>query len=388
MIPTRLFDGFVVVMFWSAAGIFALAMGLMVLLLLTRIRAIARRRRTQYLVNFWREVFTGAKRPRAGRVTPRDAFTVLSLWNDFHRVRDEGAPGVRPERLREVARRYGLDLAAERLLARGDAGDRLVALTFMSYAPAPASVERVIACASSELGELSLAAQRALVAMNPAYMAAFAHAIAGRDDYRASSVEKSIAAIGPAIATAPITALAVADDPPAAMRLLRFFPLLETEPARRAIRRILERDPGPDLAAAALRALAPFVQPEDGEIVRRFLTAGPPFVRIAAVGALQPICETSDRDALLKLLADRDSWVRYRAAQVLVERFTREGVEGDLRREIADRYARDALTQVLAERSVIELREFVAQETGEEANAPERVALPLRRAIDEMRTQA
>lgn len=388
MIPVHVFDVFVVIMFWSAAVIFALAMALMVLLLLTRIRAIARRRRTRYLVEFWRNVFTGSTHPAARHIAWGDAFTVLSLWNDFHRVRAEGSPGVPPEQLAQIARDYGLNRAAARLLARGDPGDQLVALTFMSHVPLPEQFENIVSRVDSEYGELSLAAYRALVAIDAAHMRAFAQAIAQREDYRASTVEKAIAAIGPAVATEPIVNMLSPLNPQAAIRLLRFFPLLEATAARRTILRILDGMPVADLAAAALRALADLIQPQDRATVLPFLSHPVPFVRIAAIGALQPVCETSDRDALFALLSDADSWVRYRAAQLLVERFTREGIEGDLRREVADRYARDALTQVLAERSVIELREFVAEETGTPPEPDERTVPQERRPIDEMRAHA
>lgn len=388
MIPVRVFGAFIVIMFWSAAVIFAVAMALMVLLLLTRIRAIGRRRRTRYLVAFWRHVFTGATRPPIRRIAPRDAFTVLSLWNDFHRVRAEGSPGMPVDQLTQIARSYGLDRAAARLLTRGDPGDQLVALNFMSHAPSPEQIENIVARVHSEYGELSLAAYRALVAIDSAHMSALAQAIAQREDYRASAVEKAIAAIGPAVATDPIVTLVSTQNPQESIGLLRFFPLLEKAAARRAILRILEGAPEPDLAAAALRALPGLVQAQDHGVVLRFLAHPVPFVRIAAIGALKPVCETSDRDALLALLSDTDSWVRYRAAQLLVERFTREGIEGDLRREVADRYARDALTQVLAERSVIELREFVAEETGASPQPGERSLAQERLPIDEMRAHA
>ena len=367
---------------------FGLAMGLMVLLLLTRIRAIARRKRTYFLVAFWREVFTGAQRPAVRAIARGDAFTILSLWNDFHRVRTDDSPGVPSARLVETARTYGLDRAAAQLLARGDPGDQLVALTFLSYAPSPAQIEKIASCATSAYGELALAAYRALVALDAAYMDAFARAIAERDDFRASTVQNALTAIGPAITTTSIVKLVSVQDPQASIRLLRFFPLLEPAIARQTILGLLEGSPGADVAAAGLRALAELAVPEDGATVRRFLSHPVAFVRIAAIGALQPICESSDRAALLALLSDSDSWVRYRAAQLLVEHFTREGVEGDLRREVADRYARDALTQVLAERSAIELREFVAQETGQAPEADPGTVPAERRPIDEMRAHA
>src|SRR5947209_7325165 len=125
MISAAGFKIFIDVMFWSALGVLGLSMSLMVLLLLARIRAIAQRKHIEALVAVWRRIFTGASKTRR-EVAARDTFTVLSLWNDFQRVRTD-TQGVAREQLDEIARVQQFDPLALRLLRRGDAGDRIVA---------------------------------------------------------------------------------------------------------------------------------------------------------------------------------------------------------------------------------------------------------------------
>ncbi len=387
MVSAADFDIFVKVMFWSAVAIFDVSMALMVLLLLVRIRAIARRRHTQKLVALWRAIFTGVLPNLPRRIVRRDAFTVLNLWTDFHRVQSNGR-GVSSEVLSKVAAVQGFDRMAARLLTRGDAGDRLVALTFLGYYPLPAIVDDIRRCAFSALGELSLAAHRALVAIDPIMMRGFADAIAERDDFQPRTVGQILKAIGPQTASIPMVEAAKSHERAGRVRILRYFTLLDAAVARSALREILENDDNPEVLAAALRSLTPFSSIDDRPVVRRFLNHPAAFVRIAAIRALVPICDAQDRSTLMTLLGDHDAWVRYRAAQTLLDCFAHEGTEGDLRRDVADRYARDALTQVLMERSVVELRQSVADENGTaQAVADERCAPVEWRRMDAMRTE-
>lgn len=384
MASAAAFNIFIAAMFWSALAIFGLAMALMVLLLVVRIRAIARRRRTARVVAFWRGIFTGARPNVRRRIAWRDAFTVLNLWNDFQRVRAGGA-GIAADALAAVAAVQGFDRLAQRLLTRGDAGDRLVAMTFLGYFPAAGSEPALLASSRSEYGELAIAAHRALVALDPVRMRGFAEAIAARDDFRPRTVEHVLKAIGPHVTSKPMAEVLLAQPGAARARMLRYFPLLDGAVAHPALISVLNGAADPDVIAAALRALTPFGVPADRPVIRHFLAHEAAFVRVAALGALLPVCDEDDREIVMTLVRDSDSWVRYRAAQALLERFSGDGEEGDLRREVADRYARDALTQVLAERSVVALREFVAAETGATREPEERGARIERRPMHGMR---
>jgi HEAT repeat protein len=73
-------------------------------------------------------------------------------------------------------------------------------------------------------------------------------------------------------------------------------------------------------------------------------------VRVQAVKALGRIGDRSDTARLALLLADREWWVRYRAAQALVELPWMKRADLDaLRASLEDRYAADMLAQVVAE---------------------------------------
>jgi HEAT repeat protein len=75
---------------------------------------------------------------------------------------------------------------------------------------------------------------------------------------------------------------------------------------------------------------------------------------VQAVKALGRIGERADTARLAHLLADREWWVRYRAAQALVELPWLKRADLDaLHATLDDRYAADMLAQVMAEQDAL-----------------------------------
>lgn len=354
MVSVADFNIFIVVMFWSAITIFSLAIGLMVLLLAVRIRAINRRKHIRKVVAYWRDVFTGVTPSAPTKVRRSDAFTVLNLWNDFHQVRTDRS-GVSDSRLESVALAHRFDQLAIRLL-RGDVGSKLVALTTIGYLRLSEALPQIRLLTDDELGEVSLAAFRALVLIDSSQIGALVHALAVRDDWRPRAVEQLLRELGTKTISEPLARAIRGATDAQLVALLRYFTICDPSAVRGAVYEILESREDAGVSAAALRALTSFAQAQDRPLVRRFLKHPQFFVLVAAIGALAPICEVADRATLTGLLGHGNSWVRYRAAQLLLDCYTHENGASDLRRDIADRYARDALTQVLAERSVLASR--------------------------------
>jgi HEAT repeat protein len=71
---------------------------------------------------------------------------------------------------------------------------------------------------------------------------------------------------------------------------------------------------------------------------------------VLAAKALGRIGDASDVDRLVGLLGDREWWVRYRAAQAIVELPSLGRAQLDaLQAALTDRFAADILAQVMAE---------------------------------------
>jgi HEAT repeat protein len=103
----------------------------------------------------------------------------------------------------------------------------------------------------------------------------------------------------------------------------------------------------PEVVAAALKRVeSPRLLPH----VRRACAHGEWVVRTQAAAALGRVGDRGDRDELLRLLCDRGWWVRYRAAHALLSgRFGPAAEVAEAALALGDRYARDAVTHVLAE---------------------------------------
>jgi len=73
-------------------------------------------------------------------------------------------------------------------------------------------------------------------------------------------------------------------------------------------------------------------------------------VRVQAARALGRVGERSDAERLVALLGDAQWWVRYRAAQALLELPALSRADLDaLRASLTDRFAADMLSQAMAE---------------------------------------
>ncbi len=372
------FDGFVTIALWSAACVFALSLGMMVLLLVLRTVAVARRRHLATLAAFWRARFAGAG-GRLARVSARDAFSVLNFWNDA--VRAAAANGDAPldaGPLFAVAVSQDFAGLALTLLRRKDAGDRLAGLTTLGTLRVRAALPAIDASLDDVYGQVSLAAWRAAVRIEPVRLPAFALAIARHTDWQAREVEEVLREIGPEPISAPIAASIESASDAEVLRVMRYLILCEPETARTILRRVLAAREDPEVLASALRTFASSMLAQDRDVVRPFLAHPIPFVRIAAIGAFIPVCVAEDRATMLALLTDGNSWVRYRAAQAALDCFSAPGDESDLRSEVVDPYGRDAITQVLAERSAASLRGFLR----DEIPPPRRSSAPRRKAND------
>lgn len=134
-------------------------------------------------------------------------------------------------------------------------------------------------------------------------------------------------------------------------RTLRLLEALRLNVPQAILLRLLEPSNETATILAALRLI------NDSSLLpsaRNYLHHADWHVRVQAAKALGRLGEHADANRLISLLSDPEWWVRYRAAQALVGMpfFSRIEVEL-LRNHLSDRFARDMLNQVLAERQSI-----------------------------------
>ncbi|MDP1693144.1 MAG: HEAT repeat domain-containing protein [Burkholderiaceae bacterium] len=325
-----------------------LAMTLMVIAM--RVRDLHRTRRQHRTRARWRPVLVRAaigEAATAPRLLRHERMPLLLLWIQMQ----ESLRGEAHERLNRLGDRLGLYALARRLERSHQVASRVLGHATLGHFAHAGDWQQLDAGMQELHNPASLAAARALLRID-------ASSAAPRvlDRYLLHS-DWPAPRVGTLLRDTPHEAIGASY----AKRLfdgslyeqLRLLPLLrfaEVPNIDSLLDRLVHTSREPQVLAIALRQLQGPAALAD---VRRLSAHGDPLVRSAAAQALGRIGTADDQNRLMDLLVDGNWWVRYRAAQALVGM---PGVEADdmvqLRRLITDRYARDMLDQVLAERSL------------------------------------
>jgi len=331
------------------AGAFGLTFLLTLQTLLMRLLLILRERRRDRFLAVWKPLLMQSLEEvpeTVPAVAPGDAFTFLSIWNYLH----ESLLGEAREKLNRVARLAGADRLIHRMLRQGSVRRKLMAVTAVgrlgekSVWPA---LERLTASSNTVL---SFTAMKALVHIDAAAaMPTLVERIEKRDDWPLPRVAGILKEAGAGAVSEPLAAAALSSaSPPGAARLVRYLEFASSAAALPAIHRILRSSHDERVIRACLHVVR---DPGEADLVRSFVDHPDWLVRLDAAVALGRIGSEEDEPRLLALLDDSAWWVRYRAAEALASlpSVTPEKLER-LREEQADRFARDILGQVIAER--------------------------------------
>lgn len=337
--------------FWSGVGATVLSLLLLAWTLVLRVFAARARRREARVVARWRPILIEAalgETVALPLLAARDRMSFLRLWMGLHEsVRGEAADG-----LRAVARGLRLHLIVRLWLDRGLAR-RLIAGEALGMLREDSAWEDLSALATSAhplvsvvaaRAALRIAPERTLERMFPAWVL--------RRDWPMSSLMGMLDEAGPDRVTPPLlrslheaAAIGTNEGLP---RLIRCLPVAHWHEALPLLRTLLARSADVDVLIACLRAIG---EAQDADAVRPLLTNAAWAVRVQAARTLGQIGTAADAPALTALLSDPVWWVRLRAAEALdaLPGAARDRLPA-LLAEHPDRYARDAVTEVLARR--------------------------------------
>ncbi len=229
--------------------------------------------------------------------------------------------------------------------------DRLVAITALGHLHDRRAWDRLSQLAESPDGVVSLAAARALMRIDPER--AIDHVVRRlleRTDWPAAMVAAMLTEAGPdAVSDSLVTAAGEA-APERAPRLIRLLAFAHTEKATPLINRVLRDEDDLETLIACLRVAS---DPVLLDRIRQLLRDERWQIRLHAAQALGRLGTREDEPALVAALSDPQWWVRYRAAQALASLplIPVEHIER-LSRTVDDRFGRDILHQVLAEKEL------------------------------------
>jgi hypothetical protein len=333
---------------WVGIAIIGITMLLLVQTILLRMQLIMRQRREQRLVERWQPLFeqrmTALPQPLPS-IARSDWDTFLRLWN---RTQDS-LSGESKHKLNQLAWALGVTHVAQKLLTQKNMRKRLVAVTTLGHLQERNAWGRLRSIIDDPHPLLSLAAARALMQIDSsAALSELLPLFTHRHDWPLNRIAKIMDEAGPDAVTGPLTRAVEIAAPEDFPRLVRLLDSAHSDQALPAIRRILQSAADDRVISACLQALT---DSEDVGLARTYTRHPSWFVRVQAVSALGRIGSKEDRDALIAPLSDSVWWVRYRAAQALagLPKVTLDEVR-QIRDKINDRFAKDILAQVIAEK--------------------------------------
>jgi HEAT repeat protein len=317
-------------------------------LVLVRSRNAIYRRRQIVLTTRWRTIF---ERASAGQTLPdtlplirkADWFTVLAIYIQFQDARASD----------DIALRLGIADYALSLLERGDDADKILALNVLGHIRDVRALESAVVLTREQGPELSRTAAHCALRIDPSFIAGTLRLLLVRDDWVRSRVEVMLREVdADALGAAMRDAVAEASQE-AAPRLLDYVRFCPADSAHRICDDVLNTSRNPEALAAALRSLAPLAQDRDHAMAVRFTNHEESIVALSALRVLRKCVRGEDRELLIKMTSHPDYWVRLRAAEAAVQLFpTVERAEA-FSASLTDRYARDAIEQVLAEKAMV-----------------------------------
>ncbi len=334
----------------SGAIVATLTLLLTIQVFVMRLLLIARSRRAERCLSTWQPILFRAVEglpSELPRLAGRDVPTFLGLWNHLQASVVDDAK----ERLNEVARRAGIPEIARAMVRRGSLSRRLLAIVTLGQLQDRSTWNALCACAAGPHVVLSLTAARALVQIDrEAAIRQLMPAIGTRLDWPMARVASLLRDAGPDVVSDALAAAAIAAPPREASRLIRYLDVVHSEAAIPAVRQIMSRSDDKDVIAACLRVVQ---DPEDLDVIRRFLDDPRWEIRVQAATAVGRLGTADDEQRLAQCLCDPEWWVRYRAAQALCTLLVDSPERLDrLQREHENAFARDVLAQARAERSL------------------------------------
>ena len=340
-------DRFTAVAWVVAAATLAISVALALCVLAMRWRTAARERARERFVAAWRPLMfdhlVGGK-PVLPAVSPHDEESFLLLWIQLQDgLRGEARAGFNP-----IAEAVGARRMIHRRLEGRDALGRLLALRTLGYLGDAADYGEVLRYLDDPRPYLCLAAARALVHIDPRRAPDdILPRLAVRVDWPIPLFSTVLAEADVARLPAWLREIVPQLSVEKLVRMLPLVSIIDAGSAEDILRDLLAADGDPEVLCAALKRVS---SPALAPLVRRACEHGAWAVRTQAAAVLGRIGALPERDLLVRLLGDREWWVRYRAAQALCSgRFGAADEIRTLAEQLKDRFAVDIIEHAIAE---------------------------------------
>lgn len=364
-------DPKIVFAFWLGVVVTVMTVVMLTVILVMRQLVLRRERIHARAVELWKQVLTTDADPTTPPPVLRaqDLSGFLEVWNDVH----EPLHGGTTPRLSRIAGEVGLEKHLYRILAHRGFHKQLIAIIALGHVKNSANFHRIEGFLDDRSPIVSLCAARALMQIDPSRAASmFVPQIVRRQDWSQGSIATILREVSDdhvvARELSEATLQAHAETAP---RLVRLLASVNPQVAGPIIRRSLSTSSDERLMSTCLQVMA---NPADLDLVRPLLTHARWHVRMQAAVTLGRLGGAEEAPRLVDMLVDEQWWVRYRAAQGLLKLPSVDVAEmRRIQQAQTDKYARDVIDHVLAERQQAEhaptVASVLATSAGEHADA-------------------
>jgi hypothetical protein len=316
-----------------------------------RVATVIGDHRRRFVIARWRSVFAGAmlsdvdaREVGLPRYSRRQRTDLLEEWNSVRACLD----GDAVDNLIVAAQRLNLHKVARRMLSRHRVSTQLLAMETLGNMRDGAEWDRIAGFVRHPNTALSVTAAKALAQIDRRRAAELVvPQVIERADWPPATAARILSVLGPELITQPLCQAILMADQETAVHLLRFAGLLRPEALERLVEEVIRTRDEPPVLSAVLQ-----VCPDQAGAPRITALAQHPvwYVRMQAAKLLGRVGQPRDVPVLERLLADREWWVRYRAAQALVSLpFLGPAGLRALKQRLSDPFAADMMSQAMAE---------------------------------------
>ncbi|MDE2252497.1 MAG: HEAT repeat domain-containing protein [Gammaproteobacteria bacterium] len=339
--------------FWLGIAVMAMTVLMLAVTLTMRRAALRRRRIHDQAVARWRPLVQAQPQPDAvalPELNARELSGFIRVWNEAH----EPLRGGSTQNLARIAGELGLEALLHPFLQARSFHDRVVAVIALGHVRSASSFARVSAFLDDHSPIMSLCAARALMQIDPRRgVLELVPRIVARADWSQGSIAAILQECAESAVAEALTEATLRANPADQPRLLRFLAGVSPGGAAPIIRARLAAADDEEMISTCLQVIA---NPADLDCVRPLLEHPRWHLRMQAAVTMGRLGVPGDEQRLVRMLTDRQWWVRYRAARALagLAFVGRERMRA-IQQAQTDAYARDIIEQVLAERAIGDL---------------------------------
>lgn len=332
---------------YSAIFLFVMVILLILQVIYLRIRFLYTGKRRSYLLKKWRPKITQVMLGDNSDipVLPRNEVCVfLEEWNRmFGTIRGNNLLS-----LKNMAIKFKIHYFAINMLKTTRLHDKLFAIITLGHMQEYSAWDELIKLLDDESSVVSITAARALMWIDSKHAVDFIMPkIIKRDDWTWSNVAHVLRQANPIQVCEHLANLAVDATVETQPELLRYLESTHCLQLTNVINDILSTTDDDRVASVCLHIIR---DPNSLITVRKYISHPRWHVRMHAASALGRLGGESDIKLLLNMVEDKNWWVRYRAAQAIIN-LPQQTIETlkKIRNSQKDKYAKDILTHVIAE---------------------------------------